>query len=123
VTKEHFQAHENKEIKTRARANLKMRLKSLLGAEYTEELLKMNPRFLLKHPNWASSTAAKLRENNPEMTTKEIAQALTDMLRMKRMKQQARILASKGCTAAVIEKKLQEYWVDNKDFNMQDVKC
>ena len=45
------------------------------------------------------------------------------MLRMKRMKQQARILATKGCTSATIEQKLKEYWVDNKKIDMQKVEC
>lgn len=124
VTKEHFQAHDNKMTKQRIMANIRMRLKSLLGsADLIEELIKMNPRFLLKHPNWAATTAAKLKEDNLSITNKEIADTLTDMLRMKRMKQQARILANMGCNTKAIETKLHEYWVENKVFAMKDVKC
>ena len=123
MTKSHFQAHENKQIKQRAIQSLRMRLKQLLGQEVTSELLKMNPRFLLKHPKWAAATVAKLREDNPKITQEEDVAALTDMLRMKKMKQQARILANKGCRSKVIEQKLQEYWVENKRFKMQEVKC
>ena len=71
----------------------------------------------------AQATAAKLREANPSITNQEVADTLTDMLRMKRMKQQARILATKGCTSATIEQKLKEYWVDNKKIDMQKVEC
>ena len=124
VTKEHFQAHENKLSKQRSMQAIRMRLKTLVGTETdVSELLKMNPRFLLKHPNWPQATAAKLREANPSITNQEVADTLTDMLRMKRMKQQARILATKGCTSATIEQKLKEYWVDNKKIDMQKVEC
>ena len=100
VTKEHFQAHENKLSKQRSMQAIRMRLKTLVGTETdVSELLKMNPRFLLKHPNWPQATAAKLREANPSITNQEVADTLTDMLRMKRMKQQARILATKGARA------------------------
>ena len=124
MTKEHFQAHENKLSKQRSMQAIRMRLKTLVGTETdVSELLKMNPRFLLKHPNWPQATAAKLREANPSITNQEVADTLTDMLRMKRMKQQARILATKGCTSATIEQKLKEYWVDNKKIDMQKVEC
>mmetsp|Transcript_13883 Transcript_13883/g.34923 ORF Transcript_13883/g.34923 Transcript_13883/m.34923 type:complete len:140 (-) Transcript_13883:54-473(-) len=124
TTKEHFAAHENKGIKVQTMQNIRSRLASLLeGAGVSDELLEMNPRFLLKHPNWAGNTAAKLREENPQISQEEVATALTDMLRMKRMKQQARILANKGCDTDAIEQKLKEYWVDDVEFAMKDVVC
>ena len=124
VTKEHFTAHENKGIKVQTLKNIRSRLQSLLEkVDISSELVEMNPRFLLKNPKWPSKMAAKLREDNPKITQQEIADSLTDMLRMNRMKNQARILANKGCSTAEIEEKLKEFWVDNKEFAIKDVEC
>ena len=99
------------------------RFEGVLGASVSENLVQMNPRFLLKHPHWVARTAAQLMEENPNITREEVATALEDMLRMKRMKKQARILTMKGCTSEVVEQKLKEYWVENKVFQMKDVQC
>jgi hypothetical protein len=123
VTKEHFSSDENRGAKVQSLKAIRGQLQDVLGESVSQQLVEMNPRFLLKHPHWVARTAAQLMEENPAITREEVSAALEDMLRMKRMKKQARILTMKGCTSQVVEQKLKEYWVENKAFQMKDVQC
>ena len=120
VTKEHFASTDNEVMKADSLKQIRTHLESVLGSEVASQLLQMNPRFLLRHPHWVVKTSAQMMEENPQITPQEVADALLDLLRMKRMKQQARILTLKGCSSDVIEQKLKEFWIEKKQFSMKD---
>lgn len=102
-------------------------LREQLGEAFTEDevfvLFKMNPKFLVRHPTWASHMVAQLGRVNPDYTHEDLYESLLDELRKKRMKMQANALSKKGCAAEVIEEKLRLYWIEKERFDMRKVAC